>query len=456
MNHRLLILLLGDVFLSVISIYIGSLLRFGSITYIEGILDAKTIVVTAVLIFSSFLMGLYSYDNNISKKEAALKILGGTTLSFIALSSFYYFLPDFMFSRGLLLLSLITFSFSQFIWHFGYKYCIHLPTFAQRILIVGTGPLAKNIGDIITNTNHSYCLAGYIDCHANTPTLPPVNKNDNGNGNGNGNKIIEAAKLKKANKIVVSLTERRGALPLQDLISCKLSGIEVLDAPSFYEELTGKLLIENITPSWLIFSSGFKITLSKKILKRTFDIIFAIICALIVFPFIPLIALMIKIDSHGPVFLRQKRIGKNEKIFTLYKFRTMLENAEKDTGVVWAQKDDPRITRIGKLLRKTRLDEIPQIFNILKGDMSFVGPRPERPEFVETLKERVPYYSERHFVKPGLTGWAQVRYRYGSSVEDALEKLRYDLFYIKHISFHFDLLIILETIKVVLFGKGSR
>ncbi len=177
---------------------------------------------------------------------------------------------------------------------------------------------------------------------------------------------------------------------------------------------------------------------------------------MIIFPLIPIIAILIKLDSHGPVFLKQKRIGEKEKIFTLFKFRTMREDAEKETGVVWTQKDDPRITRVGKFLRKTRLDEIPQICNILKGNMSFVGPRPERPEFVDKLKEKIPYYSERHFVKPGLTGWAQVRYRYGSSVEDAIEKLRYDLFYIKHISILFDLLIILETSKVVLFGKGGR
>jgi sugar transferase (PEP-CTERM system associated) len=243
---------------------------------------------------------------------------------------------------------------------------------------------------------------------------------------------------------------------LEDVLNCKFNGVEVIDAPSFYEELTGKLLLENMNPSSFIFCQGFKLNAPLRVYKRVFDVFFSVITIILVAPLIPLIALMIKLDSRGPVFFRQLRVGAKEKQFVLYKFRTMREDAESTTGAVWSQKNDPRITRLGRLLRKTRLDEIPQLYNVLRGDMSFIGPRPERPEFIEALKELIPYYSERHFVKPGITGWAQVKYSYGSSIEDTIEKLRYDLFYIKHVSLFFDLLIIMETIKVVMFGRGAR
>jgi len=239
-------------------------------------------------------------------------------------------------------------------------------------------------------------------------------------------------------------------------MNCKLSGIDVLDAPSFYEEVMGKLFIEDTRPSWFIFSDGFRITALKRVYKRLFDVALSVIGLTIASPLMPVIALLIKVNSPGPVFFRQVRVGEREKNFMLYKFRTMCEDAENETGAVWAQQNDTRVTHIGNILRKTRFDEIPQLFNVMKGDMSLIGPRPERPEFVEKLKEIIPYYSERHFVKPGITGWAQVKYRYGASVEDAVEKLRYDLYYIKNLSFFLDMLIVLETVKVVLFGRGSR
>jgi sugar transferase (PEP-CTERM system associated) len=230
--------------------------------------------------------------------------------------------------------------------------------------------------------------------------------------------------------------------------------VTVMDAPSFYEKVTGKLMLEDITPSWFIFSHGFRITVLSRILKRFIDVLLASAGLLVFLPFFPLMALLIKLDSPGPIFFNQERVGENEKLITVYKFRTMRQDAENSTGAVWAQKDDPRITRLGRFLRKSRIDEIPQLVNVLLGEMSLVGPRPERPEFVTKLKEVVPYYSERHFVKPGVTGWAQVCYPYGASVEDALEKLRYDLYYTKNISLALDLLVILKTVKVVLGRRG--
>ncbi|HYA87707.1 MAG TPA: TIGR03013 family XrtA/PEP-CTERM system glycosyltransferase [Nitrospirota bacterium] len=321
---------------------------------------------------------------------------------------------------------------------------------ARRVLVLGTGPLAKKVGDLIESTNHQHVLKGYVDLTGEPITVPEYAIV------GKGSSLFETIRFQKAHKLVISLSERRGILPLQVVLKCKMSGIEVIDATSFYEELTGKLLIENITPSSFFFSDGFRITDTKRIFKRIFDVLFSLTGIMITLPIFPIIAVLIKLDSRGPVFFRQKRVGAMEKNFTLYKFRTMREDAEKSSGAVWAEKNDPRITRLGKFLRKTRLDELPQFYNVLRGDMSFIGPRPERPEFVNTLKEIIPFYPERHFVKPGLTGWAQIKYAYGASTEDAVEKLRYDLYYIKHLSIFLDMLVMLETVKVMLFGRGAR
>jgi sugar transferase (PEP-CTERM system associated) len=243
---------------------------------------------------------------------------------------------------------------------------------------------------------------------------------------------------------------------VRDIFFCKLEGIEVVDAPSFYEEMTGKLLLEAMRPSWLIFCDGFRVTPFRRMYKRAFDIGTVLIGLVLSLPFLPFIAVAIALDSEGPIFFRQTRVGEGEQPFELIKFRTMRKDAENGTGAVWAQKDDARVTRVGKFLRKARLDEFPQLWNVLRGDMSLIGPRPERPEFVNKLKMIIPYYSERHVVKPGITGWAQIKYPYGASVLDAIEKLQFDLFYIKNMTPLLDLLIVVETIKVMLFGRGGR
>lgn len=273
---------------------------------------------------------------------------------------------------------------------------------------------------------------------------------------GESDALRDIALAEHADIIVIALSERRGVFPLRDALSCKLNGIEVLDAASFYELACGKLMLEQITPSWFIFSSGFRRATVIGLAKRVVDLFLAVAGLILATPLLLLFSLVIKIDSSGPIFFTQVRVGNKELPFKLIKFRTMRQDAESQSGAVWATENDPRVTRIGKFMRKTRIDEIPQLINVLKGDMSFVGPRPERPEFVEKLKAIIPYYSRRHFIKPGVTGWAQVRYPYGSSIEDAVEKLRYDLYYIKNLSPFLDTLIFFETIKVVLFGRGAR
>lgn len=272
---------------------------------------------------------------------------------------------------------------------------------------------------------------------------------------GDYTQILPICQKEEIDRIIVALDERRGKLPIEQLLFCRLKGIPVEDGISFTEQLAGKLSVENLHPSFLIFSDGFKRTAIHKKVKRGMDILGSVLGLVLLSPIIFLVAIAIKLDTEGPIFYLQERVGEDGKVFQLIKFRSMRKDAESN-GPVWAKPKDERITRVGKVIRKLRLDEIPQMINVLKGEMSFVGPRPERPFFVEMLKNEIPYYSQRHVVKPGITGWAQICYRYGASKEDALEKLKYDLFYIKHMSFLFDLMIILETIKIVLLGRGSR
>lgn len=273
---------------------------------------------------------------------------------------------------------------------------------------------------------------------------------------GNYSNIIRLADEKKVDRIIVALEERRGNFPTKELLECRMEGITVEDGISFIEYLTGKLLIDKIRPSSLIFSNGFNKSPVVQSLKTCSDLLLSLIFLVLFMPLMVCIAVAIKIDSPGPVFYRQERYGRNGKLFDLLKFRSMKNNAEKETGPVWAEENDKRITRIGKIIRKFRLDELPQIINVLKGEMSFIGPRPERPFFVEQLKKESPYYDKRHIVKPGITGWAQTEYSYGATKEEAMEKLKYDLYYIKNMSLFFDLFIYFRTVKIVLFGEGAR
>jgi sugar transferase (PEP-CTERM system associated) len=352
--------------------------------------------------------------------------------------------------RGVLASALLIFGLFQYLIH---RCCQSVQRFTQmipKVMILGVGPLAELIERSIALSPRNYAFAGFIQPQDGLPTVATnriIGKVD---------QIEEILEREKVSKLVISLTEKRGALPVRKLLTCKLRGVEILDSPTFYEAATGKLLIEAIHPSWFIYSKGFRLTPIRQAFKRALDILFSLVGILLVLPALPVIALLIKLTSPGPVLFKQKRVGEKGIEFTLVKFRTMCDDAERETGAVWASEDDPRITRLGSWFRKARIDEIPQLFNVFCGDMSFIGPRPERKEFVDKLSETIPYYGKRHFVKPGVTGWAQVRYPYGASEEDALEKLRYDLYYIKNYSMVLDFIILLETVKVVLLGRGGR
>ncbi len=457
---RIVLLIFVDAVLAVAALYAAMLARLGK-SEVEGILyNVQTLYITAVfvavILFSSNLMEAYDLDKNTRKREIIINVLFGTITSFFLLSLVYYLDPGLILGRGVIIISLFFFTVLQACWHVLYLIGHTDQRFLRRVLVLGTGQHAAQIGDLAASNNRNFSLAGYASCNS-------AGVSDNERVNlavpedlivGNADDLMAATIQAKADTIVVALSERRGVFPLRDVLMCKMNGVNVMDAPTFYELVQGKLMLESITPSWIIFSSGFRRTNVFSICKRGIDIFLSVVGLLLTLPFFPIIAIAIKMDSRGPVFFKQLRVGNKEKNFMLYKFRTMRQDAEASTGAIWSSKDDPRITTLGKFLRNSRIDELPQLYNVLIGNMSFVGPRPERPEFVEKLKQVIPYYSKRHFIKPGLTGWAQVRYSYGSSVEDAIEKLRYDLYYIKNIRPSLDTLIFLETIKVVLFGRG--
>jgi sugar transferase (PEP-CTERM system associated) len=257
-------------------------------------------------------------------------------------------------------------------------------------------------------------------------------------------------------RVIVAMPERREKLPVDELLTLRQAGVKVEEATNWLERISGKIEVEHLNPSWLIFADGFRFSPFFRGVRRGLNLSVALLGLVLALPLLPFIALAVKLSSPGPVFYHQKRVGKGSAEFFCYKFRTMRQDAEADTGATWATDDDPRITRVGKFLRSARLDEIPQLWCVLKGDMHFVGPRPERPEFVESLIKEIPYYGVRHMVRPGITGWAQVKYRYGNTREDALEKLQYDLFYIKNASLGLDLLIWFQTVKIVLLGRGAK
>jgi sugar transferase (PEP-CTERM system associated) len=263
-------------------------------------------------------------------------------------------------------------------------------------------------------------------------------------------------KERHVDRVIVALADRRNTLPVRELLDIRLSAIQVEDASSLLEKISGKIEIETLHPSALIYSDGFRMGAGFLFVRRVVSFMVAAGLLLLCLPIIPIIAILVKLSSSGPILFRQQRVGRRGELFTLYKFRTMRQDAEASSGAVWAGKNDPRVTRVGRFLRKTRLDELPQLWNVLIGDMGFVGPRPERPEFVSWLSEKIPYYNLRHIIRPGLTGWAQVRYSYGASLEETQEKLKYELYYIKHMSLSLDLLIIFETFKTVLLRRGAQ
>jgi sugar transferase (PEP-CTERM system associated) len=327
----------------------------------------------------------------------------------------------------------------------------------ERLLLVGTSPaavvLARELHE--RRCELGVTIVGFVDPDPARVGAPVINPGVIGTID----QIPELASRMNVDRVVVSLSDERGKLRMDQLLDVRLnSGVLFDHLASVYEEYTGKIALENLRPSWLVFSTGFRKTRRLMMMKRAFDVVASVAGLILAAPLMLVSALLLKLESpHDPVLYHQERVGLNNKPFTIHKFRSMRSDAEAATGPVWSAGDkDPRITVIGRFMRKTRLDEIPQLWNVLSGDMSLIGPRPERPAFVEQLTRQIPFYGQRHVVKPGVTGWAQVRYTYGASVEDAIEKMQYDLYYVKHMSLRFDLLIALDTIKTVVLRRGAR
>lgn len=327
------------------------------------------------------------------------------------------------------------------------------PLSRTRILIFGAGPAALAVGATLRASDPNAFIVGYLA----GPNEKQVAVERDQLLAGAGQTLTETARRLEVDEIVVALTERRsGSMPLRELLDCKLSGIKVYDIATHFEKTLGQLRIDYVNAGWLIFGNGFNQGLARTLVKRLFDVLCALLLLVLALPVMLVTAVLIKLESPGAVFYRQERTGQNGRSFQVAKFRSMRNDAEKDGKPVWAAANDARVTRVGGVIRKLRIDELPQLLNVLKGEMSLVGPRPERPFFVEQLTAQIPYFAARHSVKPGVTGWAQVRYPYGATVEDAQEKLQYDLYYVKNHSLFLDLIILFETVFVVLTGKGAR
>ena len=403
------------------------------------------ILFVPVLILSSYFCEIYNTRIWILK-TVAIRSVTAMVISFflLILSSIFSGISWHLF------FGLLIFFIFQILWQSLYQTTFHFPFFTKNIAVIGTGTTALEIDRLLKASTGKYAFSGYI-----STAIDPVTVDKN-KIIGEIDDIIDLCRQYRVHTIVIALTEKRGNLTINKLVSCKLMGVRIIDYPSFYEIMTGKIPVESINPSWLVQSSGFLITPFIRFMKRVFDILLSSTVLVLTLPFFPIFSFLIKYKSPGPIFYFQKRVGKNGNLFTIYKFRSMRIDAEAETGAAWAKKDDPRLSKFGHILRKTRIDELPQLVNVLNGKMSFIGPRPERPEFVNQISAVTPYYRERHAIKPGITGWAQVMYPYGSSLGDSVEKLRYDLYYINNLSVFLELLIVFKTIKVILFQRGAR
>ena len=411
----------------------------------------KIALVTALCQLCFYYNDLYDLTVVQSSREVIIRLLQATGAAAIVLAVAGVIVPSLILDPSTFLTALGVFVIAVATWRVAFNYFAHDPHLEERVVVVGTGRAAQLVARQIGGQHDfAYRLVGFVDDDEGVELVR--HHEVLGKAADLGAIIAEH----QVDRIIVGLSDRRGRLPIQELLQAKLSGVRVEDATTTYERLTGKILIDDLKPSWLIFSDGFRSSRLTRVLKRMLDLSLSMIGFLLAAPLMAITALAIRLDSPGPVLYSQERVGENGRVFTVYKFRSMRNDAECGGQAIWARDKDDRITRVGRVIRATRLDELPQLWNVMRGDMSFVGPRPERPFFVEQLAGEIPFYVQRHSVKPGVTGWAQVKYRYGSSIEDAMEKLRYDLYYVKHMSVIFDLTIVLDTVKVVLFGKGAK
>lgn len=416
------------------------------------ILLTKIAIIMAIYQLSLYFSDFYSAGSD----WTYVKVIGRLAVCLLVASTIipgiYYLTPLELFDMHVL----FTIAFFAFIlltpWRIAYSWFVNLERYKEKTLILGSGELARNIArEALKHKDLALDIVGFISNDVSLQGKSIVNPRVIGCIDDLSSIVQE----KKVEKIIVAMEERRGQLPVEKLLTYRSLGVRIQEGVDFYEKATNKMLVEHITPSHLIFCESFKLSPLKLFVKRSSDIIIALVGLVVTSPLFLVIPLLIKLETKGSVFFQQERVGKDGKSFNIYKFRTMINNAEKQTGPVMSFKGDKRVTLSGIIFRKTRLDELPQLLNVLRGDMSFVGPRPERPVFVDMFKKNIPFYTQRFALRPGITGWAQIRYPYAASIEETLEKLRYELYYLKNFSFLFDVTIILRTLKVILFTRGS-
>jgi sugar transferase (PEP-CTERM system associated) len=447
---RSLVLLLGEALVIGLSFVLGtmftveSMLRLNNALFIErGYL--RILGLTGVVLLLSHGFDLYDSSKIEQKLDQAFRMLFVLGLVALVLGGVIYEFPDFLPGTNSAIFGVVILAISLFCWRSAYGWLVCQPFFRERVYVLGTGDRAQRLVSGLRRPGLGIEVVGWTGNIEGELTLEAV-----------GDHLAGLAKERGVHRVIVAMPNRRGTIPVQQLLTLRLAGVKVEEATSWLEKLNGRIEVEQLYPSWFIFAEGFRFSTINRILRRIVNFIAAFCGLVLALPVIPLVALAVKMSSRGPVFYRQERVGRGSETFYCYKFRTMRQDAEADTGATWAADDDPRITKVGKYLRLLRLDEIPQLWCVLKGDMHFVGPRPERPEFVKWLSREIPYYNLRHVVRPGITGWAQVQYKYGNTLEDAREKLQYDLFYIKNASIGLDLLIMFHTVKIVLLGRGAR
>nr|WP_276611008.1 TIGR03013 family XrtA/PEP-CTERM system glycosyltransferase [Wenzhouxiangella sp. XN24] len=433
----------------------GVVLHAGDIEQLRAAVGApwtESLVFAGVVLSALVAMGLYNRRLDARTASVIARMVVGLVIGALAMAILMFFMGSLTLNRSTLALSI----------------CIALPLlatsrlvfvqvvgrerFARRVLVYGAGAKAAEVQNVrVRQDLRNFQVVGYVPTEGSTAKVPPEARVQTGDS------LRDFVLEHDVDEVVVAMEDRRRGLPVHQLLDCRLAGVPVTDVLDFMERESGKVELSMLYPSWLIYSEGINSRGVARLLTRTLDLIAAGILLVLTAPLMLLTALAIWVSSgfRGNVFYAQTRVGLEGEPFTLFKFRSMREDAEKD-GAKWAQQNDPRVTSVGRFIRATRIDELPQLFNVLAGRMSFVGPRPERPEFVEQLAEKIPYYRERHCVKPGITGWAQLCYPYGASEHDALEKLQYDLYYVKNKSILFDLVILLQTAEVVLWRKGSR
>lgn len=457
LNVRTAILVLLETALIVSAVGVAAYVRLGSgawdvVVSRDGLL--KTALVALIAQVCLYYSDLYDLRLVSDRRELFIRIVQALSSASFILAAIYFWFPILIIGRGVFLIAAVLVILLVVGWRLAFEWLSDQVSPRERLLLVGTSAAAVALARELYERRQELAveIVGFVDPDKGMVGAPVINPGVIGT-------IEDIPRIvgeRQVDRVVVSLADARGKLPMDKLLEMKLDGVTFDHLASVYEEYTGKIAVENLRPSWLIFSDGFKKSATLAAGKRTLDVVASLVGLFLAAPLIGLTALAIKLTSKGPVFYHQARVGLQGKVFTVHKFRSMRTDAEAATGAVWASKEgDPRVTPIGRFLRRSRIDEVPQLWNVLVGDMSFVGPRPERPEFVTQLTEQIPFYGQRHVVRPGVTGWAQVRYTYGASVEDALQKLQYDLFYIKNLSISLDLYIIFETVKTVVLRKGA-